>query len=437
MSGHVGYSGSTQQHIKIDELELTVEELRRQLGESNAKQAELRRQCEDQAAQAQAELRDAREQWEAERCQLTELLQATLERQRDFNSQLQDQQHVWEDMDANRAQLEAENAHLRHQLQAMQQVNAMEEGSSEELERHMRELISDLKNERRWRREAQGRLEQLEAERAALLESDRGAQLLDDELDALRLELSGAREQLAELRAQGKHHSEAQGHHSAAQAQPHSAELSSASPSEQRVQRENTHLKKRVAELERRSTLRVPLPAALPQPAQPNRRPPSAGASGDKLRRYYDNVPDSLLSRVEAALGPGSPGGDQAADPPSPQEALRSPGSPGGGGSPGAQSKVVKEETEIALAEAKAMARRMLGDRSGEEEFLGVARRLKRQTRGVQRARSPQRALVPQQHGRVARGADDRQSQKARRPSPHKTEAWQSAIQERAYSLSK
>merc|ERR1712196_217696 len=62
---------------------------------------------------------------------------------------------------------------------------------------------------------------------------------------------------------------------------------------------------------------------------------------------------------------------------------------------PVARKAVAMEaETRIALAQSKAMARRMLGDEKGAMEYEGIARRLKKQQRGNQDDKGRSRPLA-------------------------------------------
>jgi len=463
-----GYAGQTRDHIRIDELELIVEELRRQLGDCRTKEAALRRECDDKVAEANASLEESRHSWEAERRQLTELLQATLERQRDFNTQLQDQQLIWDDLDANRAQLEAENTHLRNQLQALQQVNKIEEGSSEQLDRHMRELIADLKDERRWRVEAQRRAEKLEKERAAMADLEFGSskteQLLEEELQAVRCELIASREEAASLRGQLRASERAELLSEAGFESGLAALEESQAPDHATIHqldhhisddlaKENQRLQQRISQLESRTSLRIPLPEKQVQNGRAVSPPPVGTSNPEQMRRYIDNAPDSLLSRVEAAW-------DTAATPLRHRhlDHLRAHESRDGRNqhvvraqevnsqavAPVARKAVAMEaETRIALAQSKAMARRMLGDEKGAMEYEGIARRLKKQQRGNQDDKGRSRPLAsgprvgasPPRTRSPPRSRASASSSRVGSTLPHKTSEWASVIQDRAYPV--
>merc|ERR1711865_1265824 len=396
-----GYAEKSRDHVRIDELELIVDELRRQLGDYRSNEAALIREYDGQVAAVRGEFEEARHAADEDRKQLTDLLHATLERQREFNSQLQDQQLIWDDLDADRAQLEAENQHLTNRNNVLQmQLKAMNEGEggvgNEKLDQHMRALIADLKDERQWRHEAEQKTDQLLSDRGAAWQLEdvgsRTEQLLEEE--TLTVNLIEFKDENSRLRSQLV---------AAQDGVPWEPPVAySEFDDKDAIQRENRLLKERVEQLEHRSTLRLQLPHTTNYPkTRKPLKPPNRGTGGEQLRKYYDNVPDSLLSRVEsitwdshAADSSTGLDNDIAAELRT-TDANASKDYPALDKSPpwvnshnlhppmnlplARKAAEMETETRIALASAKAMARRMLGDDSGCHEYEAIARRLKRQ----------------------------------------------------------
>jgi len=491
-----GYAGKSRDHVRIDELELIVEELRRQLGDERTKEGALIRECDDRVSATRGEFQDARHTWEGDRKQLTDLLQATLERQREFNSQLQDQQLIWDDLDADRAQLEAENQHLSNRNHVLQmQLKAMNDDGpgNEQLDQHIRALIADLKDERQWRLQAEQKVEQLYADRGASWELEDGAsrteQLLEEELQSLRCEMLEFKQENARLQSQ-----------LAAEQQGVVWEPPVAYgefEDKDAMQRENRWLKERVSSLEHRSTLRLPLAGPSEHSRKKKQARPPTHGTGDQLRKYYDNVPSSLLSRVdkmesawESRSEPDPAFSDLDKDIDTEMRSMHANVSddyhalarplPRTNNSlkfdqslPLARKAAEMEtETRIALASAKAMARRMLGDEKGCREYEAIARRLKRQQTGKPDqlskaasgiAKAPgaghsTRALVPASNPsqvaaktasaverassrspprrrQLTAGDEFARKSRSRSPPPHKTPEWRSFVQDRAYPV--
>lgn len=221
-----------------------------------------------------------------------------------------------------------------------------------------------------------------------------------------------------------------------------------------RLEEENRLLKSRLAD--RRSMLRLPVAASNAKGLEGG--PPPMHSSAEQQRKYYDNVPDSLLSRVEGAWSKEASVESELSEAYNHRRCRTPPKA--------TKNQGLELETRIAIAQSKAMARRMLGDTQGASEYEGIARRLKRQVRDAKgETRHATRALAPPpaaaretertaaversslRDGRVsagrptpARGRSPSRTQKTSngrvspaRQSPHQTTEWQNAIQERAY----
>lgn len=98
MSGH-----------SVEEYKSMVSELRLQLEERGREREAMEAKYEAQLTEMARKHQGEAALWDDERAQLTDLIQDTMERQKEFNEQLLSQRGAWDEMAAIKAELEIEN----------------------------------------------------------------------------------------------------------------------------------------------------------------------------------------------------------------------------------------------------------------------------------------------------------------------------------------
>lgn len=191
--------------LEPEEYRSVIHELREQLDDARQHSAELDAQVNEMMQQAN----DDAENWDRERGQLTELIQQTLERQKDFNEQLVTQRAAWDEMEQTKAALELENEELRRQsrdLEADLQRSAVPSrkdivaermAANDRFEQSSKALLADVKYERELRSRLELEIEGLRAKE--FLHSRTAEGTVEQVLEA---ELSRARDDLMAMRGQ-------------------------------------------------------------------------------------------------------------------------------------------------------------------------------------------------------------------------------------------
>jgi len=200
---------SNQHELSPDEYKSIIRELRQQVEDVMGDQSALELRYESQLEDMARVSNEDAQVWDRERAQLTELIQQTLERQKEFNEQLHSQRSAWDEMAAIKEELEVENDRLKNRIKVMEtdarrapgaQSEADRIANSERMDTTIQMLAADLNQERERRMRAEDELEVLRSERIQLARhettQEKAEEIIELELERARADLMAMRSQL-------------------------------------------------------------------------------------------------------------------------------------------------------------------------------------------------------------------------------------------------